>query len=654
MTMLDHVFKPLEINHLRARNRVFVPAHTTNFGASHLPTDRHVAYHRARARGGAALVIFEAIRVMENTLGRPQGVAGYPPECVPHYRQVSDAVHEEGALFFAQICHMGRQIEGDFERTCSYGPSPIRWSMGAYPPREMTRADMQAVIDGHVRTTENMLRAGVDGIELHWGHGHLLQQFLSPMSNQRTDAYGGSIEHRMRFPLEVATRLRALVGPDYCLGIRFSAEEYLPDGLTLEQARVIAREAVRAVQLDFIHVTHSAYHMSRSLGTQMADMGVDKTMFRDLPGAIRTAVADAPNRVAILTVCKYRDLIEADAMIAAGAADMVGMARAHIAEPDLVRKWQAGRVDDVQPCIGCNQGCAQNLEKNIALTCLVNPRAGREAKWPAIEDDRSTHARTVLVIGGGPAGLEAAGIAAARGHRVQLWERGEHFGGRLRLGAGLRLREDFDAWIEFAVRRLRRLGVAVELGREATAESIVSCGCEAVVLATGATPVAHRLSDGTRCMTLDEAATADLDHRNVVVYDETGDWGALGLVEHLAERKARVTLVTPAAGALWRTTIYSNTLTFSRWREKRIRIRTLRRPHRFAAGTLTLEDVSCGEMEQLTGIDMLVACIPPCAAHALEAPLTALGVIPTLIGDCLAPRNALEAIFEGHRAGRAI
>lgn len=654
MATLDHVFQPFALNRLRARNRLFVPAHTTNFGASHLPSDRHVDYHRARARGGAALVIFEAIRVMENTLGRPQGVAGYPPECVPHYRRVSDAVHEEGALFVAQICHMGRQIEGEFERTCSYGPSPIRWSMGAYPPREMTRADMQAVIDGHLRTTENMLRAGVDGIELHWGHGHLLQQFLSPLSNQRADEYGGSIERRMRFPLEVVTRLRALVGPEYCLGIRFSAEEYVPDGLTIDQAEVIAREAVRAVQLDFIHVTHSAYHMSRSLGTQMADMGVDKTMFRNLPGAIRAAVVDAPNRVAILTVCKYRDLIEADAMIAAGAADMVGMARAHIADPDLVRKWQSGHVDDVQPCIGCNQGCAQNLEKNIALTCLVNPRAGREAKWPAIEDDRTTRVRSVLVIGGGPAGLEAAGIAAARGHRVELWERGKNLGGRLRLGAGLRLREDFGLWLDFATQRLQRLSVTVHTGREATPVAVQDAGCDVVVLATGAMPVAHILPDGTRCMTLDEAAVAQLEDRTVVVYDETGDWGALGLIEHLSDSGARVTLVTPAAGALWRTTIYSNTLTFSRWREKKIRIRTLRRPQAFAGGTLLLEDVSCGEMEPLTGVETLIACVSPRAFHPLEAPLVASGVKPTLIGDCLAPRNALEAVFEGHRAGRAI
>jgi 2,4-dienoyl-CoA reductase-like NADH-dependent reductase (Old Yellow Enzyme family) len=652
---MNHVFTPLQINRLRMRNRIFVPAHTTNFGAHHLPTRRHVEYHRARARGGAALVIFEAVRVMENTLGRPQGVAGYLPECVPLYREVADAVHGEGALFFTQICHMGRQIEGEFERTCSYGPSPIRWAMSAYPPREMSRADMRAVLEGHLRTTENMLAAGADGIELHWGHGHLLQQFLSPLSNQRDDDYGGSTENRMRFPLEVAKALRALVGPDVCLGVRFSADEFVPGGLTLDEAERIMRRAVREVQLDFVHVTHSAYHMSRSLGTQMADMGVDKAMFRALPGAIREAVADAPNRVAIFTVCKYRDLAEADRMVADGAADMVGMARAHIADPDIVRKSQAGRTEEVRSCIGCNQGCAQNLERNIALTCLVNPAAGREDEWPQPAAVPVTPApRRVLVIGGGPAGLEAAGVAAECGHRVELWERGARLGGRLALAAGLRLREDFGLWLRWAEQRLAQRQVDIRLGVEATVERIAASGADAVILATGATPAALTLPDGTRALTLDEAAAADLSGRGVAVYDETGDWGALGLVEHLAETGARVTLVTPAAGAMWRTTIYSNTLTFSRWREKRIRIRTLRKPLSLAGGVLALEDTSCAETETLDGIDTIVACVPPVAHHPLEQALADAGIAVRVIGDALAPRNAVEAVFEGHRAARGV
>jgi len=653
MNSLQHVFAPLQLNALSARNRIFVPAHTTNLGVNHMPTQRHVAYHRARARGGAAIVIFEAIRVMENSLGRPQGVAGYMPECVPLYRNVTDAVHEEGALFFAQVCHLGRQIEGEFERSCSWGASPIRWSMGAYPPREMSIRDMAAVVDGHLRTIDNMLQAGVDGIELHWGHGHLLQQFLSPLSNARKDQFGGSIENRMRFPLEVARRVRAAVGRDFCFGVRLSAEEFLPDGLQLEEAVLIAARLVQEVQTDFIHVTHSAYHMSKSLGTQMADMGVDKSMFRHLPGAIRRATNNARNRVAILTVCKFRDLEEADAMVASGDADMVGMARALIADPDLVAKAQAGRADEIRPCIGCNQGCAQNLEKNLALTCMVNPRAGREASWPEPEQARAASARDVLVIGGGPAGMEAAAVAAARGHRVRLWERSDRLGGRLTLAAGLRLREDFGLWLEYAAKRLERLGVKVEFGREASPTSISQARPEAVLLATGAEPVTYVLPDGRNALTLDQAAQMSFGEARVAVYDETGDWGAYGLVEHLAEQGAQVTLITPAAGMMWRTTVYSNLTGFARWREKRIRVMTLRRPQGLEGGRLTLEDVSCGEFSTIE-VDKLVGCVPPRARHALEAPLVDAGFAPVLVGDCLAPRNAVEAVFEGQRAARAL
>lgn len=653
MNRFQHVFAPLQLNRLTARNRIFVPAHTTNLGADHMPTERHVAYHRARARGGAAMVTFEAIRVMENSLGRPQGVAGYMPECIPAYRRVTDAVHEEGALFFAQICHLGRQIEGEFERTCSWGASPIRWSLGAYPPREMSARDMAAVVDGHLRTVDNMLRAGVDGIELHWGHGHLLQQFLSPLSNARKDEFGGSLENRMRFPLEVARRVRDAVGPGFCFGIRFSAEEFLPDGLRLEEAAQIAERLVSEVQTDFIHVTHSAYHMSKSLGTQMADMGVDKAMFRHLPGAIRAATKKAANKVAIFTVCKYRDLEEAEAMIASGDADMVGMARAHIADPEIVAKTQAGRDDEIRRCIGCNQGCAQNLEKNLALTCFVNPRAGREAAWPEPEDERAAVAKDVLVIGGGPAGMEAAAVAAARGHRVRLWERSARLGGRLVLAAGLRLREDFGLRLDYAQKRLARLGVEVELGREASLEDVVRGKPGAVILATGADPVPYVLPDGSSALTLDEASQMDLMGRRVAVYDETGDWGAYGLVEHLAEQGARVTVITPVAGVMWRTTVYSNLTGFARWREKRIRVMTLRRPQRLESGRLTLEDTSCGELSEIE-VDTLVGCVPARARHALEAPLAHAGLAPVLVGDCLAPRNALEAVFEGHRAARAL
>jgi hypothetical protein len=394
--------------------------------------------------------------------------------------------------------------------------------------------------------------------------------------------------------------------------------------------------------------------MSRSLGTQMADMGVDPEPFRELPGAIREAVAEASHRPAILTVCKYRGLDEAGEMIRRGDADLVGMARAHLADPEVVRKWREGRVDEVAPCIGCNQGCAQNLEKNIGLTCFVNPRAGREGQWRRAELDRTLAPRKVLVVGGGPGGLEAAATAAERGHRVTLIERSSVLGGRLVLAAGMRHREDFGLWLGFALRRLERLGVEVCLNEEASVESLLAARADEIVLATGAMPAAWQLPDGTEALTLDQGAVGDFEGRNLVVYDETGDWGALGLVEHLEASGARVTLLTPGAAVLWRTTIYSSTTTFARWREKRIRIRPMRKPVSLGGQGLEIEDTSCGERERLGGVDGLIACVPPRAWNPLEGPLRDTGVEVRLIGDCMAPRNALEAIFEGHRAARQV
>lgn len=652
MSRYGHVAQPITINGVTARNRIFMPAHTTNFGEHHLPSQRHADYHRERAKGGVGMIVFEAIRVTENTLGRPQGVAGFLPGSIEAFRRVADATHEHGVPLIGQICHMGRQIEGEFERTCSVGASPIRWSTTAFAPREMSRREMDLVRDGFVRTSVNMLEATLDGLELHWGHGHLLQQFLSPSSNHRTDAYGGSIENRMRYPLEVLKAVRAAIGTDRCMGIRFTAEEFLPDGIVPDMAVDIIVRAMAEVQIDFVHVTHSAYNMAYSLGTQMADMTFDEGAVRPLPGIIRRALREHGHDAPVLTVCKYRDLAEAEAMIAAGDADMVGMARAHIADPAIVSKSLAGREDEVRPCIACNQGCAQHLERNIAITCMVNPMAGREAEWA--EPTSRPGQRSVLVIGGGPAGMEAAWTAAAQGDRVTLWEKGDRLGGRLALAPSMRKREDFARLLDLQQRRLERYGVSVELGREASADAIAAHGADLVVLATGSAPNVHRFPSGATALTVDEAVAepARLGKR-VVVHDETGDWPAFSLLEHLALNGHAVTVMTPLAAIGWRTTIYSTAATRKRLRALKVRIVPLRALVDFDGGSLTVEDVSTGEVETHAADSVVVARIP-LAYNPLEAALDAAGIAHVMAGDCLAPRTALEAIYEGHAAGRSM
>ena len=654
-TRYQHALAPVRVGGLELRNRIFVPAHTTNYGRDHLPSDRHLAYHRARARGGAGLVIFESIRVQRNTVGRPQGVAGYDPRCVEPFARIARAVQDEGARIFGQIIHLGRQIEGEWERTVSWGPSAVRWSPTAQLPHAMTRAEMDAVIDGHVVSARHLRAAGFDGIEVTAGHGHLLQQFLSPASNRREDAYGGSLANRLRFPLETIAAVREALGPDMPMGIRISAEEYLEGGLTLADMNAIVVAMADAVKLDFVNVSHSAYHASYSLATQMADMNVDAAPFRALPASIRTALRGAGHAMPVFAVCKFRTLAEAETALSSGEADLVGMARAHLADPDIVAKAIAGREDEQRPCIGCNQGCAAMLERNLPLTCLVNPRGGREGDMKLPEETPAATPRDILVVGGGPAGLEAAWVAAARGHRVRLWERDAAPGGQLRWIARMPHRRDFGGLLDHLLAQCRRHGVRIETGRSADPEAIRAAAPDLTVVATGSTPVAPRLAGGGRVLTMHDALAAeDACGARVALLDTIGEWSSLSLAEHLARQGRQVTIFVPVAGFAWRTTIYSTLATRRRLRELGVRIALLRAARGWDGATLAMEDVSTGEVERLTGFDTVIEAAYNRAEDGLARSLEQAGLQLRAIGDCLAPRSALEAVFEGHELGLAL
>ena len=642
------------IGRAKLRNRLFVPAHTTNFGEHHMPAERHVEYHRARARGGAALIIFESIRVARESLGRPQGVGGYDRAAIPALARCADAVHAEGAKLFGQVIHIGRQIEGDFERTASFGPSPVRWSPTAAMPHAMNEDDMAAVIDAHVVTARNVLEAGMDGFEVHLGHGHLLQQFLSPASNTRTDAYGGEEDNRLRFPLAVLRAVRAAVGPQANVGIRFSGDEYIDGGLTLADALSMLPKILDAVPLDFVNVSHSAYHMSYSLATQFADMHFDPAPFRELSREIRRVLRERGHDVPVLAAGKYRSVAEAEQALGAGIADMVGFARGHIADPELVVKSFAGREDEVRSCVGCNQGCAAMLEKNLAITCLVNPAAGQETEWPQIPP-RAAAARRLVVIGAGPAGLEAAATAAECGHRVTLLERDAEPGGQMRWIRRMPARRDLLGLLSQQLARVKRANVEMLVGMAADPAMVAALAPDLVLLATGSTPQRCRLPFGGEALTLERA----LEHpealgRCVAFQDLTGEFAALGAIEHFANLGLAVTVFTPVAGFAWRTTIYSSLATRKRLRERGVRIATMRVVKGFDGGELSVEDTSTGELECLPGFDSLVVAQYNLAEDALYAPLRAAGLAVKAIGDCLAPRTALEAVYEGHAAARAL
>ena len=637
--------QPVKVGRVELRNRLFVPAHTTNFGVHHMPSDRHVEYHRARARGGASLIIFESIRVARESLGRPQGVAGYDRASIPAFMRCSEAIHAEGAKLFGQVIHLGRQIEGDWERTASFGPSAVRWSPTGAPPHVMNEDDMASVIDAHIVTAKNVLEAGMDGFEVHLGHGHLLQQFLSPSSNVRTDRYGGSEENRLRFPIAVLRAVRSALGAQATIGIRFSGDEFIPGGLALADSLSMLPKIFAAVPLDFINVSHSAYHMSYSLATQFADMHFDPAPFRRISREIRRVLRETGRDVPVMAAGKYRSVAEAEEAIGGGVADMVGFARGHIADAELINKSFAGREAEVRTCIGCNQGCAQMLEKNLAITCTVNATVGHEAQWTGV----SPNSKRVVVIGGGPAGLEAAITAAERGHKATLLEKDREPGGQVLWLRRMPERHDFLGLVAQQLARAKRAGVEMQLQTEADVANVTALAPDAVILATGSTP--QRFPNA---LTMEAALAApEKLGRRLAFHDLTGEWAALGAIEHLARRGIEVTVFTAVAGFAWRTTIYSNLATRKRLRELNVRIATLRSVKSFDGKLLVVEDVSTGELEQ-HAFDSLVVAQYNLAEDRLLMPLRAAGLQVTAVGDCLAPRTALEAVYEGHVAARAL
>ncbi len=620
-----------------------------------LPGDRHIGYYRERALGGAGMIVVEPMPAHRTGVLTRGNFRHDDDAVIPAFRRLTEACREANPdiVMLQQLYHVGQHGDADNSFAPNWSPSGLPSYHDADGSHAMTGDEIEELIDGFVAAAARVQAGGFDGIELFAAYHAVVDQFWTPWSNRRTDAWGGSFESRMRFSSEILSRIRARCGEAFIVGLAVSCDPGSEASLSIDDlATVVAWHDERRL-MDYVTCgTGSYFDFARIIPTSLEAQRLGVPFAAALKRVAKHASVQAESHI--------RTPEAAEEVLAAGDADMVSIVRGQIADPHLVAKARAGHADTVRPCISCNQLCWGRRSRDYWISCLVNPSAGRESAWGGDRFEASARPRSVLVVGGGPAGLEAARAAAERGHRVTLMERAPQLGGQFRL-AGLQPSRgqilDLLAWY---ARGLASLGVEVRLGQEASVEDVVRFGADEVIVATGSRPAragfqrslplvdrlpgvdagdvfaAHDVLDGTATL-----------GRRVVVLDDLGDWRGLGTAVHLAERDHLVTIVTSApivAGGLAHSAADG----------------PLRKRFAVAGGqsvtnasVLGWKDGIATVRSTLTGVgstieaDALVIAETPVAETGLADGLRSRGLAFRTIGDCVAPRRASLAFLEG-------
>jgi 2,4-dienoyl-CoA reductase-like NADH-dependent reductase (Old Yellow Enzyme family)/thioredoxin reductase len=645
------LFTPLRVGSTELRNRIVFAGHGSRFVDWHTfhLNDRQAHYLAERARGGVGMII------QGSSMVHPTGLAAagvnevWSDESIPAYARIAAAVHEGGARIFGQLSHLGRQGHGFATHRELWAPSALPDPASRVVPHAMDRRDIEELVDCYRHGARRLATAEFDGIEVYLAHGYLLAEFLSPFSNVRTDEYGGSLENRCRLPLRVLDAVRKAV-PGLPVGIRVSAEEFVPGGINPDECNAILDHLLDRTQVDYISVSQSNY---ASIDRMIPDMSFPRAPFAPFAKHVRQVARGIP----VFAVARLVTPEQCETLLGDGTADAVCLVRPLIADPELPNKAREGRREDIRECISCNVGCRGGPHRGSPIACLVNPAVGYEKQFGAGRIQPASRPRRVLVIGGGPAGLKAAETAAQRGHEVTLLEATAQLGGDVLVAArAMPYRDEFANSVRFLERQVRKLGVHVRLNERATLESVTAARFDAVVVATGARPGRPDIP-GARLPhvhTVHDAIDGPvLGHRVVVVDSGEADWKCLTTAEALAARGHAVCIVSPV-------TIGAEMDTFSKPPMlRRLRATGVRFVEHHTA--VAVEPGRVQIREGLTGhtswidADAVVMSWYGVADDELARGLRAdQGLEVHVAGDCLAPRRAIDAIWDGFRIGLAL
>lgn len=540
MPGLDPLLEPFDLKHLRFKNRIVSTSHEPAYADHGMPTERYLRYHAEKAKGGLALTMMGgAASVAPDSPAFVNNISLYRDEVVPYIRAITDAVHEHDALVMCQVSHAGRRTsnyDGDWLPILS--ASGVREPQHRSFPKEAEDWDMDRTVMAYADAAERCVAAGLDGLELY-GNGHLLDQFWSPATNHREDEWGGDFERRLRFPLEVVRAVRERVGDEFVVGVRMSIDEVDPRGLDATTGLHIARRLAGA-GIDFFSVLRGTMDTDNNLSKVISPMGTPSAAHLDFAGEVKRSVG-----VPVMHAGRITDVAVARSAIRDGHLDLVGMTRAHIADPHLVRRIQEGQEDRIRPCVGADY-CIDRIYAGGDSLCIHNPSTGREAVLPHGVPPGTTRKKAV-VVGGGPAGLEAARVLAERGHHVTLFEANSQPGGQVSIAALNPRRRDLLGIIDWRIQECQRLGVDLRCGTFAEVDEILAERPDVVIMATGGLPNTTPV-DAPEGLVHDSWQVHSRELRpigSVLVFDDAGDHASLSVVDVLAQDGVDIEFVTP-------------------------------------------------------------------------------------------------------------
>jgi 2,4-dienoyl-CoA reductase-like NADH-dependent reductase (Old Yellow Enzyme family) len=636
------LFQPLTIRGKQLKNRIMSSGHDTSMPTDNLINAQLIAYHRARAEGGVGLIVLQVAGVHDSARYTSHVLMATDDACIEGYRQIADICHQHDTVVLSQLFHPGREImeSSDGLLAVAYSASAVPNERFCVMPRELDQAMINAIVAGYAAAAQRLYRAGLDGVEIVASHGYLPAQFINPRVNQRSDDYNGDLQQRLRFVREVLDAVRASTAADFIIGLRISADERDPQGLT-EDESLAAVQALQS-QLDYVHIVAGT---SASLGGAVhivPPMAIAPAYLARQAGSFKAKLS-----IPLFVTGRINQPQEAEQIIANGQADVCGMTRALICDPQMPNKTHSGQSDNIRACIACNQACIGHFHRGLPISCIQHPETGRELQYrnPAAATPR----KNIMVVGGGPAGMKAAAVAAQRGHAVTLYEANAQLGGQVLLAQLLPRRSEFGGLSTNLQQEMRLAGVQVRTNTRVDRALVEQQRPDLVILATGAEPYWPAFERNGNLQVVDAWQVLREQVQlgsSVLVIDWRRDWIAPGIAERLALAGHHVQLAVNGTHCGESLPYYVRDHQVGVLHRLGIPINTYARLYGCDDNTVYMQHTASGEPILFEHIDSLVLCQGHQIVDTLGHELQGL-VEYQRIGDCLAPRTAEEAVYEG-------